>query len=201
MTMMEGSPLSTDRRSFLKHATVGLGGIAVAPAVSIARPEGVNKPELLPSEQTNVIDTVKMLTKGQVGRLDKLLAKLEKDTGYKLRVLCQSYPNTPGLAIRDFWGVDEKTVVLVADEGTFGRNAARGPANLLNFNVGSGLDLALPARFWVRLQSEYGNKFFVEDVGKDQAVLTAVEAIAYCLRQGYCVDVPKELGGGKLGGF
>mmetsp|Transcript_29239 Transcript_29239/g.38445 ORF Transcript_29239/g.38445 Transcript_29239/m.38445 type:complete len:248 (-) Transcript_29239:163-906(-) len=194
--------MSTDtrigRRKFLEKSlltTTVLGGAAntLLPSSAQARPEGVNKPELLPTEQTNVIDTVKMLTKGQIGRLDRILAALEKDTGYKVRVLCQSYPNTPGLAIKDYWGVDDKTIVLVADEGTYGRRASSGPANLLNFNVGEGLKFALPNQFWVRLQSKYGNKFFVQESGKDQAVIYAVETIAYCLRQNYCVDVPKDL--------
>ena len=68
-------------------------------------------------------------------RMDQLLASLEKDTGFRVRVLCQNYPNTPGLAIRDYWSLgkegqkDDKYIVLVVDQ--FG-----GRGNSLNFNVG-----------------------------------------------------------------
>lgn len=69
----------------------------VAPQSATARLEAVNRPDLLPSEQgLNVIQTEKFLTAGQAKRLDKLIANLEKDTGFRLRVLCQNYPNTPG---------------------------------------------------------------------------------------------------------
>ena len=44
----------------------------------------------------------------QVLRLEKKIAKLEQDTGVRVRVLTQSYPNTPGLAIKDYWKVDDK---------------------------------------------------------------------------------------------
>ncbi len=40
-----------------------------------------------------------------------------------------------GLAIREYWGVDDNTVVFVADP-TFG--------DILNFNVGAGIDLEVP---------------------------------------------------------
>ena len=40
-----------------------------------------------------------------------------------------------GLAIKDFWGVDDDTVVFVADPSL---------GNILNFNVGSTIDLRIP---------------------------------------------------------
>lgn len=67
------------------------------PQRATARLEAVNRPDLLPSEQgLNVIQTEKFLTSGQAKRLDNMMANLEKDTGFRLRVLCQNYPNTPG---------------------------------------------------------------------------------------------------------
>jgi hypothetical protein len=60
---------------------------------------------------------------------------IEADTGVRVRVLAQNYPETPGLAIRDYWGVDDNFVVLVADPN-FG--------DILNFNVGQGVDLEVP---------------------------------------------------------
>lgn len=43
--------------------------------------------------------------------------------------------SSSGLAIRDYWGVDDSFVVLVADPN-FG--------DILNFNVGQGVDLEVP---------------------------------------------------------
>lgn len=40
-----------------------------------------------------------------------------------------------GLAIKDYWGVDDSFVVLVADPN-FG--------DILNFNIGQGVDLEIP---------------------------------------------------------
>jgi hypothetical protein len=71
--------------------------VAADPPPALAKLEGVNKPELLPSEPgLNVIQVEKFLTKGQEKRMDDLLTKLEKDTGWRVRVLCQAYPRTPG---------------------------------------------------------------------------------------------------------
>ena len=61
---------------------------------------------------------VRALTAGctlQESRLKKEVESLERDTGVKLRVLAQNYPNTPGLAVKDYWSVDDDTVVFVAD--------------------------------------------------------------------------------------
>nr|XP_043639171.1 thylakoid lumenal 15.0 kDa protein 2, chloroplastic [Erigeron canadensis] len=135
---------------------------------------GVNKPELLPKEFTTVIDVAGFLSEGQEKRLAKEIDSIEKDTGFKLRVLAQNYPDTPGLAIKDFWQVDDRTIVFVADP-TFG--------NILNFNVGETVDLDIPRSFWSRLAGKYGNMFYWKEKGEDASVEAAVMAISSCLRE------------------
>ena len=127
----------------------------------------------------------KFLTSGQVSAIDKQLEKLQKETGFKLRVLCQAYPETPGLAIKDYWGVDANSIVMVVDKGQ------KGTANILNFNVGDNLKLPLPNQFWTRLRSTFGNTFFVRENGEDVAIRRAIDTVDYCLRDELgCVDVP-----------
>ena len=151
---------SCHRRSILVTASAIVTASAVTslptPPVAMARLESVNRPDLLPKESgLNVIQTEKFLTSGQARRMNDLLKALERDTGFRVRVLCQNYPNTPGLAIRDYWDLgkegqkDDKYVVLVVDQ--FG-----GRGNVLNFNVGEGLKFALPNIFWTRLSGKYG---------------------------------------------
>lgn len=175
----------------------------VVPSPANARLEAVNRPDLLPKEVgLNVIQTEKFLTSGQAKRTNDLLTALERDTGFRLRVLCQAYPNTPGLAIRDYWSLgkedqkDDKYIVLVVDQ--FG-----GKGNVLNFNVGEGVKLALPNVFWTRLSGKYGTTFFVRDNGIDLAITNAIEAIVTCLRSEdqYCVNVPDTAPSLKSMGF
>uniref|UniRef100_A0A7S2RH44 TPM domain-containing protein n=1 Tax=Rhizochromulina marina TaxID=1034831 RepID=A0A7S2RH44_9STRA len=156
-------------------------------------PPGVNNPDLLPQgPKTNVIDLERMLTSGEVKRINNKIEKLEQDKGYRLRVLTQSYPNTPGLAIKDYWGVNENTIVMVVDRGTY-RGAGAQTANILNFNVGDGVSLDLPPIFFTRLRNLYGVKKFVSEQGEDRAIEGAVDSIVSCLRQdGGCSEVPEE---------
>ena len=42
---------------------------------------------------------------------------------------------TPGLAIKDYWNVDDNTVVFVEDPGL---------GNAVNLNIGSNIDLDVP---------------------------------------------------------
>ncbi|WVZ84020.1 hypothetical protein U9M48_031103 [Paspalum notatum var. saurae] len=134
---------------------------------------GVNKPELLPKEFTTVIDVAGFLSSGQENRLRQEIEDLEKDTGYKLRVLAQNYPDTPGLAIKDYWQVDERTIVFVADP-TFG--------NIINFNIGPLVDLDVPRSFWSQVAGKYGNMFYWKEKGEDASIEAAVTAISRCLR-------------------
>jgi len=169
-----------------------IGVLAAYPGAAAARPEGVNRPELLPKKNADGstpkvfnVEGISFLTKGQVKRLDALATDVEKRTGYKIRVLCQSYPQTPGLAVKDFWGVDDKTVVLIADKGL------KGTSNILNFNVGDGLADVLPTPFWTRLQGRFGTSRYWRDNGEDVAITNAIESIAYCLGlEDGCTDPP-----------
>ena len=139
-----------------------------------------DNPDLLPDTPTPIIDLGKSLTSIQEERLSQDIEEFEAETGWKLRVLTQ-YERTPGLAVKNFWGLDDKSILLVAD--------ARG-GNILNFNVGDAVYQLLPRTFWVELQTRYGNLYFVREEGEDQSILQSLESIKTCLRQGGCRVVP-----------
>ena len=139
-----------------------------------------NNPELLPDVQTPIIDLAKALTGDQEESLAKDLEDFEQETGWKLRVLTQ-FERTPGIAVKDYWGLDKHSVVLVADP--------RG-GNLLNFSVGDDFYPLMPRTFWIELQTRFGNQFFVREHGEDQSILEALESIKLCLRRGGCLVVP-----------
>lgn len=143
--------------------------------VADARLEGVNNPQLLPEGETQkVIDVAGYLGKSDVARLTREVENLERDTGLKLRVLAQAYPRTPGLAVKDYWGVDDDTVVFVADPGL---------GNILNFSVGGNIDLEIPPSFWTRLANKYGTKFYWSERGEEASISAAVNAIDVCARE------------------
>jgi hypothetical protein len=139
-----------------------------------------DNPDLLPDHPTPVIDLARILTDGQRRALEAELEDFAATSGWKLRVLTQ-YDRTPGLAVKDFWNLDERSLLLVADE--------RG-GNLLNFNVGDALFSLMPRTFWVELQTRYGNQYYVRENGRDGAVLDALHAVKGCLVIGGCQVVP-----------
>jgi len=147
---------------------------AVAPAWAY------DNPELLPDHPTPVIDLAKALTDGQRAALESELEEFEQTSGWKLRVLTQ-YERTPGLAVRDFWELDQRSLLLVADP--------RG-GNLLNFNVGDAFFSLMPRTFWVELQTRYGNQYYVREHGEDGAILDALHSVKGCLAMGGCQVVP-----------
>lgn len=151
--------------------------LAWAPA---APAHAVNNPELLPEEPTVVIDLARILNDAQEEYLNTKLPEFEEETGWKLRVLTQ-FDQTPGRAVKDFWGLNDKSIMMVADP--------RG-GNLLNFSVGDQLYPLLPRTFWIELQTRFGNQFYVRDNGEDGAVLGAINALETCLERGGCAVVP-----------
>lgn len=153
---------------------IGLLGFGPAAA------QAYDNPDLLPDHPTPVIDLAKALSDGQRASLEANLNAFEVSSGWKLRVLSQ-YDRTPGLAVKEFWGLDERSLVLVADP--------RG-GNLLNFNVGDALFALMPRTFWVELQTRFGNQYYVREHGEDGAIVDALSAVQGCLERGGCQVVP-----------
>jgi TPM domain len=139
-----------------------------------------DNPDLLPKEQTPIIDLAKALTPFQEERLAKDIRSFEKDTGWKLRVLTQ-FDRTPGRAVKEYWGLDDNSVLLVAD--------SRG-GNILNFNVGDGAYKMMPRTFWIELQTRFGNMYYVREHGEDGSILDALDTVKGCLARGGCTVVP-----------
>lgn len=164
-----------------------LGAIAIAIFLPLAialsdvpAAYAFDSPELLPEVYSNVIDLGRFLNESEETVLDQKLSQFEQQTGWKLRVLTQ-VDRTPGRAVKDFWGLNDRSVMLVAD--------ARG-RNLLNFSVGDAVYPLLSRTFWIELQSRYGNQFYVREQGYDQSILSAIDAITTCLAKDGCAVVP-----------
>jgi len=139
-----------------------------------------NNPDLLPKTDTAVIDLAKFLNSDQEATLAEDLAQFQQTTGWKLKVLTQ-FDRTPGMAVKKYWGLDDHSVLLVADP--------RG-GNILNFSVGDDFYPLMPRVFWIELQTRFGNQFYVRENGEDQAILGAINSIKTCLVQGGCQVVP-----------
>jgi hypothetical protein len=150
-------------------------GLWVSPAFAY------DNPDLLPSQPTPIIDLNRSLTDVQEMALAQELEQFEQEHGWKLRVVTQ-YDRTPGRAVKDFWGLDDRSVLLVADP--------RG-GNLLSFNVGDAVYEKMPRLFWIELQARFGNMFYVREHGEDQAIIQALHSVETCLvREEGCKVVP-----------
>ena len=165
------------------HHIRGLWAALLVLVISLGIPDpaaAYDNPDLLPDHPTPVIDLAKIFSDQQRASLEDSLNTVESETGWKLRVLTQ-YEQTPGLAVREFWGLDESSLLLVADP--------RG-GNILNFNVGDAFFAMMPRTYWVELQTRFGNQYYVKDNGEDGAVLDALNAVEICLERGGCQVVP-----------
>ena len=140
----------------------------------------VNNPELLPNVETPVVDLANFLPTLQETSLIDDIDNFEAETGWKLRVLTQ-YDRSPGRAVIKFWGLDDKSILLVAD--------ARG-GNLLAFSVGDDVYEFLPRTFWIELQTRFGNLYYVREHGQNNSIVNALQTVKSCLEQGGCNVVP-----------
>jgi hypothetical protein len=140
----------------------------------------VDNPELLPQEQTPIIDLARIFTQIQEEKLASEIGQFEADTGWKLRILTQ-YDRTPGRAVKKYWGLDNKSIMVVAD--------SRG-GNILNFSVGDDVYKLMPRNFWIELQTRFGNLYYVRENGEDNAIVDSLAAVKTCLAQGGCNVVP-----------
>tara|TARA_Y100001968_G_C19332636_1_gene705112 strand:+ start:144 stop:947 length:804 start_codon:yes stop_codon:yes gene_type:complete len=166
------------KKSFKKAIIVFLG-LLIMFALD-GRVFAYDNPDLLPKEQTPIIDLAKTLSEKQRSDLEVSLKSYEKETGWKIRVLSQ-YEKTPGLAVKDYWKLDETSLLIIADP--------RG-GNLLSFNVGDAYFALMPRIFWVELQTRFGNQFYVRDNGEDGSILASIKAVETCLDRGGCEVVP-----------
>ena len=141
----------------------------------------VNNPELLPNQETPVVDLANFLPNGQEANLIEDLNQFEIDTGWKLRVLTQ-YDRTPGRAVIKYWGLDDKSILLVAD----GRGG-----NILAFSIGDEVYELMPRTFWIELQTRFGNMYYVRENGENNAIVEAMSVVKGCLtKDGGCNVVP-----------
>ena len=131
----------------------------------------VNNPELLPDYVTPVVDLANYLPSLQEKDLVTELENFEAETGWKMRVLTQ-YDQTPGRAVIKYWGLDDKTILLVAD----GKGG-----NILAFSIGDDVYELMPRTFWIELQTRFGNMFYVQDHGENSAIIDALNVVQDCL--------------------
>lgn len=181
-----------DRRRALAAATLAAAAVVMAgpvmqmPSASVLAagvPQSTYPGALArASPGKPVADLANVFGARQEERLAQRLSSFEADTGFKVRVLTQSEGSAPGSAIKEFFGLDDNSILIVVD--------LRG-GNILNFNVGKSVSTILPESFWIELGNRYGNKFYVRDAGEDGSVIASLDAITSCISSGnICRAVP-----------
>ncbi len=170
-------------KMFKRRFLISFFGVCLALISWFSSPDealAIYRPELLPDYETPVIDLANFLPTLQEESLINNLKQFETETGWKLRVLTQ-FDQTPGRAVKDYWGLDEKSILLVAD----GRGG-----NLLAFSIGDAVYELMPRTFWIELQTRFGNLYFVRENGKNNAITEALDAVEQCLLKDGCIVVP-----------
>jgi energy-converting hydrogenase Eha subunit A len=171
------------QNSWLQRLHLAIAACLLTVLTWVATPDSalaVNNPELLPDAVTPVVDLANYLPKLQEQSLIEKINEFETQTGWKLRVLTQ-YDRSPGRAVINFWGLDDKSILVVAD----GRGG-----NILSFSIGDAVYELLPRTFWIELQARFGNMYYVRENGENNAIVGSLETVESCLVQGGCNVVP-----------
>lgn len=151
-----------------------------------------------PAAPGAVLDLQGYLPPSELERLERILAKLESDTGWRVRVLTQGREAPELGPLLQAWRLgdgggrlrDPNAVLVVADRGLRGKLEAGG--TFLRFEVGDNVRLRMPDAWWGRLRREYGMQKFVGSRGEAASVVTSCELIISCLRsEEFCIDVPE----------
>lgn len=168
------APLHRLAAAALTSAALALAPMAIAPAYSQT---------VAISNDTPVVDLARVVPSSKLEGLQQQLLDLERDTGWRVRMLTRIGPSSEPTVeqIRAGWSVDERTVVVFVDPTA---------PNIMNFKYGRGLREVLRPQFFTELQSRYGNMFNVRDEGESAAVMGMMDSLTTCLAQGGCFAVP-----------
>ena len=161
---------SATRRALLAGAAALPAAPALAAAVAAQR----------------VQDPARTLSPSDVAALERKLAALEADTGFRVRVLASEGSLDGRDRDRDRLGqaraafgagpspsADPKLLVVIADPSQ---------QSVLGFAAGTAARAVLPRDFFSELQGRYGNIFYIRDNGADGALRATVAALDTCLR-------------------
>jgi len=135
---------------------------------------------ILPLPVRSVVDLVQTVDRASLATLERQIGLLERDTGWRVRVLVQN-KEIPGKKIKAYWGLDERSILIVMDLKQ---------GNPLAFRSGAQVRSKLPRLFWQELQARFGNLYYIGDHGRGPALVATLGAIDTSLRQGGRATVP-----------
>lgn len=173
------------------HATETLAGTAaederyerVSPSAPSAGDVVPADPSRVPARRgETVLDYGRVFAKTPeaLAKVREDIARVERSTGWRLRVVTGNGPGGVGAAMpsandlyRYFGTEDRKLVIMTVDEFN---------GNVLDFyNDQSALAPIVPKSVVQEIRGRYGNKYFVDEEGLEEATVAAAAAMSGCL--------------------
>ena len=174
-----------------------LGAVAAA-ALALTLPSAAVAAEMLGGSEIDVavtrptpgttsdvlLDYGKVFAPERAAEVSRSLERLEAETGWRLRVVTAYGPSgAPSVnELYKYFAADRRTIIMTADEFK---------GNVLEFYYDTqSTKEVVPKNVFQELRGRYGNKYFIDEEGLDEAVFKATEALRGCLAQGGCTFVP-----------